>query len=599
MRHNRSDFVPPLSPGDWKAIRSLVPYLLEFKWRVTAVVLLLIASKLANVGVPLLLKEIVDAMSRPQALLAVPVLLILAYGVLRLLSSAFGELRDALFAKVTQRAIRRVALQVFEHLHSLSLRFHLDRQTGGVSRDIERGTRGISFLLTFMLFNILPTLLEIFLVAAILFVKYDPWFAIITFVTLAAYIVFTLVVTEWRMVFRRTMNEMDSKANTRAIDSLLNYETVKYFGNEHYEVARYDEQMRQWEVSAVRNQTSLATLNAGQSLIIAIGVTLLMLLAAQEVAQGKMTVGDLVLVNVFMLQLYMPLHFLGFVYREIKNALADMERMFKILNENLEVQDAPNAAPLRVEQAAVRFEHVSFSYDPTRQILHDVSFEIPAGHTVAVVGASGAGKSTLSRLLFRFYDVDDGAILIDGQDIRQVTQQSLRAAIGIVPQDTVLFNDTIFYNIAYGRPDATRDEVMRAAQSAHLQHFIASLPLGYETIVGERGLKLSGGEKQRVAIARALLKNPALLIFDEATSALDSKSERAIQDELRSIARDRTTLVIAHRLSTVVDAEQILVMDKGRIIERGSHRALLDQNAAYAQMWALQQQQAHGKTLEG
>ena len=599
MRHNRSDFVPPLSPGDWKAIRSLVPYLLEFKWRVTAVVLLLVASKLANVGVPLLLKEIVDAMSLPQAMLAVPVMLILAYGLLRLLSSAFGELRDALFAKVTQRAIRRVALQVFEHLHSLSLRFHLDRQTGGVSRDIERGTRGISFLLTFMLFNILPTLLEIFLVAAILFVKYDPWFAIITFVTLGAYIVFTLVVTEWRMVFRRTMNEMDSKANTRAIDSLLNYETVKYFGNERYEVARYDEQMRQWEVSAVRNQTSLATLNAGQSVIIAIGVTLLMLLAADEVARGKMTVGDLVLVNVFMLQLYMPLHFLGFVYREIKNALADMERMFKILNENLEVQDAPQAVALRVEQAAVRFEGVSFSYDPARQILHDVSFEIPAGHTVAVVGASGAGKSTLSRLLFRFYDVDDGAILINGQDIRQVTQQSLRAAIGIVPQDTVLFNDSIYYNIAYGRPGAAREDILRAAQSAHLHHFIASLPQGYDTMVGERGLKLSGGEKQRVAIARALLKNPALLIFDEATSALDSKSERAIQDELGSIARDRTTLVIAHRLSTVVDAEQILVMDKGRIIERGTHRELLRQGGAYAQMWALQQQRAHSKTVEG
>jgi len=599
MRHNRSDYVPPLSPGDWKAIRSLVPYLLEFKWRVTAVVLLLVASKLANVGVPLLLKEIVDAMSLPQAMLAVPVMLIFAYGLLRLLSSAFGELRDALFAKVTQRAIRRVALQVFEHLHNLSLRFHLDRQTGGVSRDIERGTRGISFLLTFMLFNILPTLLEIFLVAAILFVKYDPWFAIITFVTLAAYIAFTLVVTEWRMVFRRTMNDMDSKANTRAIDSLLNYETVKYFGNEHYEVARYDEQMRQWEVSAVRNQTSLATLNAGQSVIIAIGVTLLMLLAADEVARGKMTVGDLVLVNVFMLQLYMPLHFLGFVYREIKNALADMERMFRILNQNREVQDLPDAPALQVKQASVRFANVSFSYDPTRQILHDVSFEIPAGHTLAVVGASGAGKSTLSRLLFRFYDVDDGAILIDGQDIRQVTQQSLRAAIGIVPQDTVLFNDTIYYNIAYGRPEATREDILRAAQSAHLHHFIASLPLGYDTMVGERGLKLSGGEKQRVAIARALLKNPALLIFDEATSALDSKSERAIQDELRGIASERTTLVIAHRLSTVVDAEQILVMEQGRIVERGTHRELLRQGGAYAQMWALQQQQAQGEARAG
>jgi len=573
-------------------IKSLVPYLLEFKWRVAFVIVLLIASKLANVAVPLALKEIVDTMSRPQAMLAVPVLLILGYGLLRLLATLFGELRDALFAKVTQRAIRRVAIQVFEHLHSLSLRFHLERQTGGVSRDIERGTRGISFLLTFLLFNILPTLLEIGLVAAILFVKYDPWFAIITFVTLAAYIAFTLVVTEWRMVFRRTMNDMDSKANTRAIDSLLNYETVKYFGNEKYEVARYDEQMKSWEVSAVRNQTSLATLNAGQSLIIAIGVTLLMLLAADKVVKGEMTVGDLVLVNVFMLQLYMPLHFLGFVYREIKNALADMEKMFRLLDEHREVEDAPGAPPLKLERAAVRFEQVDFSYDPKRQILHGVSFDIPPGHTVAVVGASGAGKSTLSRLLFRFYDVDSGAIVIDGQDIRSVTQASLRAAIGIVPQDTVLFNDTIYYNIAYGRPDATRDEVLRAAQSAHIHHFIESLPLGYDTMVGERGLKLSGGEKQRVAIARAILKDPAILVFDEATSALDSKSEKAIQDELRHIARERTTLIIAHRLSTVVDAEQILVMDKGRIVERGTHRELLAQQGLYAQMWALQQQEA-------
>ncbi|MFH2139228.1 MAG: ABC transporter ATP-binding protein/permease [Pseudomonadota bacterium] len=577
---------------DWTVIKSLLPYLLEFKWRVAFVVVLLVASKLANVVVPLALKEIVDEMSKPQAMLAVPVMLIMGYGLLRLMSTLFGELRDALFAKVTQRAIRRVALQVFEHLHALSLRFHLERQTGGVSRDIERGTRGISFLLTFLLFNILPTLLEIGLVAAILFVKYDPMFAIITFVTLAAYIVFTLVVTEWRMVFRRTMNDMDSKANTRAIDSLINYETVKYFGNEKYEVARYDEQMKSWEVSAVRNQTSLATLNAGQSVIIAVGVTLLMLLASQQVVAGKMTVGDLVLVNVFMLQLYMPLHFLGFVYREIKNALADMEKMFRLLDVNREVEDAPDAPPLKLERAAVRFEDVTFSYDPTRQILHGVSFDVPAGHTVAVVGASGAGKSTLSRLLFRFYDVDSGAVVIDGQDIRSVTQASLRAAIGIVPQDTVLFNDTIYYNIAYGRPDATRDEVLRAAQSAHIHHFIESLPLGYDTMVGERGLKLSGGEKQRVAIARAMLKNPAILIFDEATSALDSKSERAIQDEMRLIARERTTLIIAHRLSTVVDAEQILVMDKGVIVERGTHRELLAQQGIYAQMWALQQQEA-------
>jgi ATP-binding cassette subfamily B protein len=610
---------------DWHVIRSLLPYLLEFKVRVAAVIVLLVLAKLANVVVPLVLKEIVDAMGKPQAMLVIPVFLIAGYGLLRLFSTLFGELRDALFAKVTQRAIRRVAVQVFEHLHSLSLRFHLERQTGGVSRDIERGTRGISFLLTFLLFNILPTLLEIGLVAAILFVKYNPWFAIITFATLVLYIAFTLVVTEWRMVFRRTMNDMDSKANTRAIDSLINYETVKYFGNERYEVQRYDEQMQRWEVSAVRNQTSLATLNAGQSVIIAIGVTLLMLLAADGVVKGTMTIGDLVLVNVFMLQLYMPLHFLGFVYREIKNALADMEKMFRLLDEHREIADAPNAPPLKADTAAVlrhgaaeptgagvaashrlpqsagyasnvsavRFEHVGFHYDPARQILSDVSFEITGGHTVAVVGASGAGKSTLARLLFRFYDVNEGGIYVDGQDIRGVTQTSLRAAIGIVPQDTVLFNDTIYYNIAYGRPDATRDEVIAAAQSAHIHHFIESLPQGYDSMVGERGLKLSGGEKQRVAIARAILKNPKILIFDEATSALDSKSEKAIQDELRNIAQNRTTLVIAHRLSTIVEAQQILVMDKGRIIERGTHRELLEKQGVYAQMWALQQQEEH------
>jgi ATP-binding cassette subfamily B protein len=596
MRSHSSHSSATPTRTDWKVIRSLVPYLLEFKWRVAFVIILLIASKLANVVVPLALKEIVDAMSKPQAMLAIPVFLIAGYGLLRLFSTLFGELRDALFAKVTQRAIRRVAIQVFEHLHSLSLRFHLERQTGGVSRDIERGTRGISFLLTFLLFNILPTLLEIALVAAILFVKYNPWFAIITFATLVLYIAFTLIITEWRMVFRRTMNDKDSKANTRAIDSLINYETVKYFGNEKYEVSRYDEQMKDWEISAVKNQTSLAALNAGQSIIIAIGVTLLMLLAADEVVKGNMTVGDLVLVNVFMLQLYMPLHFLGFVYREIKNALADMEKMFRLLDANREIEDVPDAPSLQLDKATVRFEGVAFSYDPSRQILHEVDFEIPSGNTVAVVGASGAGKSTLSRLLFRFYDVDSGCISIDGQDIRNVTQSSLRAAIGIVPQDTVLFNDTIYYNIAYGNPDASRDEVIRAAQSAHIHRFIESLPQGYDSMVGERGLKLSGGEKQRVAIARAILKNPAILIFDEATSALDSKSEKAIQDELRSIALNRTTLVIAHRLSTVVDAHQILVMDKGRIIERGTHRELLSQQGAYAQMWSLQQQEEFSNT---
>ena len=583
---------PDLAPhGEWNTIRTLLPYLLEFKGRVVLALGMLILAKLANVAVPLVLKEIVDVMNKPKAMLFVPVFLVVAYGLLRLFSTLFGELRDAVFAKVTQRAIRRVALKLFVHLHNLSLRFHLERQTGGVSRDIERGTKGISFLLNFMLFNILPTLLEIGLVAAILFSKYNPWFAVITFATLVVYIVFTLFITEWRMVFRRTMNDMDSKANTRAIDSLLNYETVKYFGNEHYEAGRFDEHLGSWETAAVQNQTSLAALNSGQSIIIAIGVTALMLLAADGVVKGTMTLGDLVLVNVFMLQLYMPLHFLGFVYREIKHSLADMEKMFRLLGEHREIEDAPDAVSLKVERAAVRFEQVGFSYDPERQILSDVSFDIPAGHTVAVVGASGAGKSTLSRLLFRFYDVNAGGVLIDGQDIRKVTQASLRAAIGIVPQDTVLFNDSIYYNIAYGRPDAMREEVLQAARSAHIHTFIESLPQGYDTMVGERGLKLSGGEKQRVAIARAILKNPAILIFDEATSALDSKSEKAIQGELRHVARDRTTLIIAHRLSTVVDAQQILVMDKGQIIERGTHRELLAQQKMYAQMWALQQQE--------
>jgi len=582
---------PPENRNDWQTIKSLLPYLWEFRGRVLLAMTLLIAAKVANVGVPLLLKEVIDALSGPQALLTLPVLLLVGYGALRLSNALFGELRDVVFAKVMQRSIRRVALQVFEHLHHLALRFHLERQTGGVSRDIERGTAGIRFLLNFMLFNILPTLFEMALVTVILLVRYDVWYAIITLGTLVVYITFTLFITEWRMVFRRTMNEMDSKANTKAIDSLLNYETVKYFNNEGWEARRYDETLQKWEKAAVRNQTSLSVLNAGQATIIAIGVTILMLMASNGVVTGKMTIGDLVLVNAFLIQLYMPLHFLGFVYREIRHSLADMERMFSLLNQHEEVMDKSDATELVVGQGAIRFEHVNFSYDSRRQILADVSFDIPAGHKVAVVGASGAGKSTLSRLLFRFYDVNGGRITINGQDIRDVTQQSLRKAIGIVPQDTVLFNDTIYYNIAYGQPDASREEVIQAARAAHIHNFVESLPDKYESLVGERGLKLSGGEKQRVAIARTLLKNPPILVFDEATSALDSKTEKAIQAELLEIATNHTTLVIAHRLSTIMDADQIVVLDHGRVVERGSHAELLAHDGAYAHLWNLQLQE--------
>ncbi len=583
---------PTSNRNDLKTIHTLLPYLWEFKGRVILALSLLILAKLANVSVPLVLKEIVDALDQPRAMLVLPVFMVLSYGILRLCSTLFGELRDAIFAKVTQRAIRRIATKVFTHLHALSLRFHLERQTGGVSRDIERGTRGISFLLNFMLFNILPTLLEISLVMGILIIQYDILFSVIIFLTLLAYISLTLIVTEWRMIFRRTMNNMDSKANTQAIDSLLNYETVKYFGNEAWEAKRYDEYMQTWEKAAIRNQTSLASLNAGQSAIIAVGVTLLMLLAADQVIEGTMSLGDLVLVNAFMLQLYMPLHFLGFVYREIKHSLADMERMFSLLAENKEIEDNPGAKILNSRNATIRFVNVNFGYESNRQILHNVSINIPAGQNVAIVGHSGSGKSTLSRLLFRFYDVSAGCILINNQDIRDVTQQSLRAAMGIVPQDTVLFNESIYFNIAYGRPEAIPEEIFAAARSAHIHDFIESLPDKYETTVGERGLKLSGGEKQRVAIARTILKKPDILIFDEATSALDSKSEKLIQAELKRIAINRTTLTIAHRLSTIADVDQILVMDHGRIIEHGNHQQLLAANGAYTRMWVLQQQQA-------
>jgi ATP-binding cassette subfamily B protein len=596
-RYASSDSPPPPTGArkrgsDWRVLKSLLPYVWEYRWRVALALTFMVAAKLANVGVPLVLKQIVDSLTLENAILVVPIALLVAYGLLRLSTTLFTELRELAFAKVTQRAVRRIALAVFRHLHSLSLRFHLERQTGGMSRDIERGVRGINTLLGYTLYSILPTLVEISLVIGILIAKYEPSFALIALGTLAVYIAFSVSVTEWRTKFRRQMNEEDSRANTRAIDSLINYETVKYFGNEEHEARRYDENLQRYERAALKSQTSLSTLNTGQSVIIATGVVLIMWRATVGVVAGTLTIGDLVLVNAFLIQLYIPLNFLGVLYREIKQAIADMERMFGVLGEHREVEDRPGAPLLAAANPTVRFEKVNFAYEPRRQILRDVSFEIPAGATVAVVGHSGSGKSTLARLLFRFYDVSEGRITVNGVDIRDVTQASLRSAIGIVPQDTVLFNDSILYNIQYGRPDASADEVIDAARSAHIHEFIQSLPDGYDTIVGERGLKLSGGEKQRVAIARALLKNPQILVFDEATSALDSKSEKAIQAELDRIAQGRTALVIAHRLSTVMDADEIIVMDTGRIVERGTHRSLLERGGHYAQMWALQQLEA-------
>jgi ATP-binding cassette subfamily B protein len=579
--------MPHLWPaGDW-----------DLRVRVVLAISCLVAAKVANVYVPIFFKGMVDGLSiKAAGAIVFPVAMLLAYGGARVLSQSFAELRDGVFAKVAQRAIRRVALRTFIHLHRLSLRFHLERQTGGLSRVIERGTNGIEYFLFFVLFNVVPTLLEIALVCGILWGFYNFWFALVTLVTIVGYVWYTLTVTEWRLKYRRRMNEADEEANTKAIDSLLNYETVKYFNNEQHEARRYDLALQRYEKAGVISRTSLSLLNIGQAMIIAVGATVMMAMAASGVVAGRMTVGDFVLVNAYLIQLYMPLNFLGTVYREIRQSLLDMEKMFNLLHVDVEVEDAPGAPPLRVERGAVAFENVEFGYDHRRPILKGVSFSVPPGKTVAIVGPSGAGKSTISRLLFRFYDVNGGRITIDGQDIRTVQQQTLRAAIGIVPQDTVLFNDTIYYNIAYGRPDATKEEVEEAAKLARIHEFVLALPDGYKAMVGERGLKLSGGEKQRVAIARTILKHPAILLFDEATSALDTHTEKEIQKSLWEVSADRTTLVIAHRLSTVIHADEIIVLEDGRIVERGRHGDLLARGGKYAAMWTRQQEAAHEET---
>lgn len=588
---------PHADRRDWHNLRKMIPYLWDYRGRALLALGCLVSAKVANVGIPVLLKQIVDRLDQDKStLLVLPVLLLIAYGVLRVGGSLFNELRDVIFARVRYHAMRRLSTEVLHHLHKLSLRFHLERKTGAISRDLERGTRSVSTILNYMVFSILPMLVEFSLVAVILLTQYDIIFTLVTFGTVAIYVAFTFAVTEWRMDYRLQMNKLESQSNGQALDSLINYETVKYFGNEQLELNRFDSTLDEWEGKAVKSQTSMSLLNFGQGAIIGIGVMGVMFFAANGVVKGEMSIGDLVLVNAFLLQLFIPLNFLGIVYRQIKYSLADMDLIFKLLERHPEISDSPDAVAMQLRQGEVRFRQVDFSYQSDRSILHEVDFTIGAGEKVAVVGHSGAGKSTLSRLLFRFYDVTNGAVLIDGQDVREVTQASLRDAIGIVPQDTVLFNDTIYYNIAYGRPGASEEEVKQAAAMAHIREFIESLPQGYETVVGERGLKLSGGEKQRVAIARAILKRPRILVFDEATSSLDSKTEQAIQETLRQVAQDHTTLVIAHRLSTVVDADRILVMDQGRIVEQGSHRQLLEREGAYHHMWLLQQEEREQAT---
>ncbi|MGM0555274.1 MAG: ABCB family ABC transporter ATP-binding protein/permease [Myxococcota bacterium] len=588
MRHSRTE--ESSARMDWEMLRELVPYIWAYRSRTIFALLLLIAAKVATVSVPMILKMIVDTLDASNGVvMALPLGLLIGYGALRLTSSSFEEFRNVIFAKMRYGIMRKISIQVVEHLHELSLRFHLDRKTGAITRDIGRGTSSISNLLNYLLFRIVPTFIEIALVAGILLTNYSFWFAVVILVTFSLYVTFTLVVTEWRLKYRIAMNKSESEANSRAIDGLINYETVKYFGNEQFEVDRYDHNLTEWQDSAIKSQSSLSFLNVGQRAMIAVGVTIVMILAAQGVVDGEMTIGDLVAVNAYLLQVFMPLGFLGTIYSILKNAFSDMERMFDLMEEQPDVVDADDARPLEIDRGEIRFDGVEFGYNEDRQVLFGVDIHIRPGNKLAVVGASGAGKSTLARLMYRFYDVWDGRITIDGQDISQVTQDSLRDAIGIVPQDTVLFNDSIFFNIRYGNLDATTEQIERAAKMASIHDFIVSLPQGYDTQVGERGLKLSGGEKQRVAIARAILKDPEILIFDEATSSLDSESEQAINEALNDVSKDRTTLVIAHRLSTIVDADEIIVLDAGEVAERGSHSELLERDGLYAYMWKLQQ----------